>query len=102
MLGVNLKQTYLPRHGVYVDHAIAGGNAAKSKVVKIGDTLLTVGAGGTEEVDVRKGTIWDVPGIIGVSKRPCILVFDGGHIVGWEKVSVCVCLGGWGFREGNR
>ena len=81
MLGVNLKQTFTQKNGVYVDHIVQGGNAAKSKVVFIGDTLLSVG-----NTCVRRGTIWDVPGVIASSKRPVILVFSAFLNESWEKV----------------
>jgi hypothetical protein len=74
MLGVNLKQTFLPGYGVYIDQILPGGNAEKSGVICIGDCLMKVG-----DVDVSKGTIYDVPGIIAKAKRPAILIFNGEH-----------------------
>jgi hypothetical protein len=84
MLGVNLKQTYLSGHGVYVDMIFPGGNATKSGVICIGDGLVKVG-----DTDVSKGKIHDVPGIIAKSKRPAILVLNGEHGMKWEEVCAC-------------
>ena len=81
MLGVNLKQTYLSGHGVYVDFLLPGGNAEKSGVVCVGDGLVKVA-----DVDVSKGTILDVPGIIGKSRRPAVLVLNGEHSVKLEDM----------------
>ena len=81
MLGVNLKQTYLPGHGVYVDFILPGGNAENSGVVCVGDGLVKVG-----DVDISKGTILDVPGIIAKTKRPTVLVLNGEHSVKLEEM----------------
>lgn len=81
MLGVNLKQTFTEKSGVYVDHIVPGGNVGKSKVVFIGDTLLSVG-----ETCVRRGTIWDVPEVIMKAKRPTILTFSALCKENWETM----------------
>ena len=81
MLGVNLKQTYLPGHGVYVDFVVPGGNAGNAGVICIGDGLVKVG-----DLDVSKGTIHDVPRVIANSKRPAILVLNGEHDMKLEEV----------------
>jgi hypothetical protein len=81
MLGVNLKQTFLSGYGVYVDHILPGGNAEKSGVVCIGDSLVKVGS-----VDVSKGTIYDVPGIIAGAKRPAIIILNGEHEIEVEAM----------------
>lgn len=81
MLGVNLKQTFLPGHGVYVDYVLPGGNAEKSGVVCVGDGLVKVG-----DTDVSKGTIADVPTIIAKTRRPAILVFNGEHRTDIEEM----------------
>ncbi len=89
MLGVNLKQTYLPGRGVYVDLLLPGANAEKSGVICVGDGLVKVG-----NEDVSKGTIFDVPGIIGRSSRPVLLTFNGEHIMKWEDMDyVAVAVG---------
>jgi hypothetical protein len=81
MLGVNLKQTFLPGHGVYVDYVLPGGNAEKSGVVCVGDGLVKVG-----DTDVSKGTIADVPTIIAKTRRPAILVFNEEHRTDIEEM----------------
>ena len=81
MLGVNLKQTFLPGHGVYVDYVLPGGNAEKSGVVCVGDGLVKVG-----DTDISKGTIADVPTIIAKTRRPAILVFNGEHQTDVEEM----------------
>ena len=81
MLGVNLKQTYLSGHGVYVDFILPGGNAESSGVICVGDGLVKVG-----DVDISRGTIFDVPGIIGKSRRPAILILNGEHSVKLEDM----------------
>jgi hypothetical protein len=73
MFGVNLKQTYLKSHGVYVDYLVKGGAAQKSAVVHVGDLMVKVG-----DFDVRKGTILTVPKTIATAKRPVILVLCTG------------------------
>ena len=35
---------------------------------------------------MSKGTIFDVPGVIGRAKRPIVLVFDGENSIQWEKM----------------
>jgi hypothetical protein len=81
MLGVNLKQTYLNGHGVYVDFVAPGGNAEKSGVICVGDALVRVG-----DEDVSKGTIFNVPEIIAKAKRPCIIVLNGQHNIEWKDM----------------
>ena len=81
MLGVNLKQTYLSGHGVYVDFVAPGGNAEKSGVICVGDALVKVG-----DEDVSKGTIFNVPEIIAKTKRPCVIVLNGEHNVEWKDM----------------
>jgi len=89
MLGVNLKQTFLKGNGVYVDLIVPGGNAQKSGVVCIGDSLVKVG-----DADVSKGTIYEVPGIIAKSKRPLLMILNGEKNVNWEEMdNVSVALG---------
>jgi len=82
MLGVHLKQSYWPtKGGVYIDSIVPGGHAEKSKVMMIGDTILKVG-----DVDVSKGTVADVPKIIGRARRPVVLVCTGEFPVEGDKV----------------
>ncbi len=89
MLGVNLKQTYLPGRGVYVDLLLNDGNAEKSGVIYVGDGLVKVG-----DEDVTKGTIFDVPGIIGRSNRPVLLTLNGEHVIKVEDMDyVAVAVG---------
>ena len=89
MLGVNLKQTYLPNRGVYVDFLVPGGNAEKSTVVCIGDAILKVG-----NVDVSRGVIQTVPKVIAKSKRPVMMVFKGEQDLHWRKMdNIAVAVG---------
>lgn len=81
-LGVNLRQTYLKNHGVYVDYLVEGGAAYNSKVVYAGDVVQKVG-----NVSVAKGTILNVPKVVADSKRPAILVFSTGQKVESYKVN---------------
>jgi hypothetical protein len=81
-LGVNLRQTYLKNHGVYVDFLVEGGAAYNSKVVYAGDVIQKVG-----NVSVARGTILNVPKIVADSKRPAILVFSTGQKVESWKVN---------------
>jgi hypothetical protein len=80
MLGVNLRQTYLKNHGVYVDYLVEGGSAYHSGVVFPGDVIQKVGS-----VDVRKGTILTVPKTIADAKRPVVLAFTTGQKVETSK-----------------
>ena len=73
MLGVNLKQCYLKNHGVYVDFLVHGGQAQQSGVVRAGDLLVRLG-----NVDLRKGTIVEIPGTIASARRPEALVLATG------------------------
>lgn len=83
MLGVHLKQSYWPaKGGIYIDSIVSGGHAEKSKVMMIGDTILKVG-----DVDVSKGTVAEVPKIIGRARRPVLLVCSGEFPVDGNKVS---------------
>ena len=81
MLGVNLRQTYLRNHGVYVDYLVDGGSAASAGVVRPGDTIVSIG-----QKDVRKGTILDVPQSIADAKRPVVLKFSTGQKVDMKNV----------------
>jgi hypothetical protein len=73
MLGVHLKQSYWPaKGGIYIDSIVPGGYAEKSRVMMIGDTILKVG-----DVDVSKGTVAEVPKVIGRARRPVLLVCTG-------------------------
>jgi hypothetical protein len=80
LLGVNLRQTYLKNHGVYVDFLVEGGAAFNSAVVYAGDILQKIG-----NESVARGTILNVPKLIARSKRPCILVFSTGQKVEFSK-----------------
>ncbi len=82
MLGVNLKQTYLPGNGVYVDMVFPGGNASNSGVICVGDGLVKVG-----DTDVSKGKITDVPNVIAKSKRPSVLILNGEFRIKCQEVS---------------
>ena len=82
MLGVNLKQTYLKHHGVYMDYLVEGGAASMSGVVSVGDNLVKVG-----DVHVRRGLIANVPQTISAAKRPCVLVFSTGQQVSVERMN---------------
>ena len=91
MLGVNLKQKYLPGGGVYVDFVVPGGNAGLSGVIHVGDALSKVG-----DVDVMKGTIANVPGMIASQRRPVVLILEGelASIVDWYGIDdIDVALG---------
>jgi hypothetical protein len=55
--------------------------AHKSGVVWIGDRLVKVG-----NVDVSKGTIYDVPSTIANMKRPVIMILNSEHETEWEKM----------------
>jgi hypothetical protein len=81
-LGVNLRQTYLRNHGVYVDFLVEGGAAFTSSVVYPGDILLKVG-----NISVTKGTILSVPKTISDSRRPVLLVFSTGQKVDTSRVN---------------
>ena len=81
MLGVNLRQTYLKNHGVYVDYLVEGGAAYNSGVVYPGDIIQKVG-----NISVAKGTILNVPKTVADAKRPSVLVFSTGLKVETPKV----------------
>ena len=77
-MGVNLKQSFLKRHGVYIDYIVPNGAADKSGVVSVGDCLLKVG-----NIDVTHGTIRNVPNIIAQADRPVIIVLKRDfHVTG--------------------
>lgn len=82
MLGVNLRQTYLKHHGVYIDYLVEGGAAYNSKVVFPGDIIQKVGS-----ANVHKGTIFTVPKMIAEAKRPTVLVFSTGQDTTHSKVN---------------
>jgi len=77
MLGVNLKQAYLKESGVFVDFLVSRGAADQSKIIHAGDQLLMVG-----ELDVRRGTIQQVPQQIAIAKRPVRLIWATGCLPG--------------------
>ena len=83
MLGVHLKQSYWPaKGGIYIDSIVPGGHAEKSKIMMVGDTILKVG-----DVDVSKGTVAEVPKVIGRARRPVLLVCSGEFpVVEGDKV----------------
>jgi hypothetical protein len=78
IMGVNLKDCY--HGGVYVDYCVPNGNAEKSGVVQIGDILVKVG-----EVNVRKLSIKEVPGIIAKQPRPTVIVLSRKHLYPEEQ-----------------
>jgi hypothetical protein len=78
IMGVNLKDSY--HGGVYVDYCVPNGNAEKSGVVHIGDILVRVG-----EVNVRKLSIQEVPGIIAKQPRPTVIVLSRKHLFPAEQ-----------------
>lgn len=71
MLGVNLKQPFMKNQGVYVDFLVKGGAADDSKVICIGDVLVSIG-----DLNTTKGTILTVPKAIADAKRPVHLVLS--------------------------
>ena len=71
MLGVNLKPTFLPNNGVFVDFLVPNHTADLSGVVQIGDVVLDVGG-----TNVEKGTVHSVPNVIAnANPRPVPLTF---------------------------
>ena len=82
MLGVNLKQSFLRNHGVYIDYLINGGHAQKSCVVSVGDTIIKVG-----DQDVSRGTIFNIPQTIAGTKRPVVMVFSTGQKTTLDRVN---------------
>jgi chemotaxis protein histidine kinase CheA len=82
MLGVNLKQCYLKNHGVFVDFLVPGGQAEGSGVVRSGDLPVRLA-----DLDLRKGTILDIPKEISRAKRPVILTLATGTKVPLERMN---------------
>lgn len=82
MLGVNLKQCYLKNHGVFVDFLVPGGQAESSGVVRSGDLPVRLG-----DLDLRKGTILDIPIEISRARRPVVLTFATGTKVALERMN---------------
>ena len=82
MLGVNLKQSFLRNHGVYIDYLINEGHAHKSSVVHVGDTIMKVA-----DLDVTRGTIFNIPQTIAGTKRPVVLVFSTGQKTTLDRVN---------------
>lgn len=81
MLGVNLKQSYLHKVGVYVDFLIPDGAADKSNLIRVGDLLTHVG-----DADVRRHTILTVPQQIAAAPRPLHLVWATGALPGIDRL----------------
>jgi hypothetical protein len=81
MLGVNLKQSYLQRTGVYVDYLIPHGAAERSGLIRVGDLLRRVG-----DAPVDKQTILTIPQQIAKSPRPLHLVWATGTFPGVENM----------------
>eukprot|EP00934_Nitzschia_sp_Nitz4_P001623 Nitzschia sp. Nitz4//scaffold1_size375055//38157//42858//NITZ4_000217-RA/size375055-snap-gene-0.236-mRNA-1//-1//CDS//3329540868//1623//frame0 len=82
MLGVNLKQCYLKNHGVFIDFMVDGGQAQTSGVVRSGDLPVRLG-----DMDLRKGTIMDLPKQIANAKRPVVMVLATGTTVPLERMN---------------
>ena len=82
MLGVNLKQCYLKNHGVFIDFLVEGGQAQLSGVIRAGDLLLRIG-----DIDVRKGTIAEIPQTIANAKRPVVIILATGTKVAIERMN---------------
>ncbi|KAG7352004.1 DENN AEX-3 domain containing protein [Nitzschia inconspicua] len=82
MMGVNLKQCYLKNHGIFVDYLVVGGQAQQSGLVRTGDLLVRLG-----DMDLRKGTIQEVPKKIAQAKRPSVFVMATGTPVPLERVN---------------
>lgn len=71
MLGVNLKPTFLPNNGVFVDFLVPHHTADMSGVVQIGDVVLSVG-----NTNVETGSVISVPNVIAnANPRPVPLTF---------------------------
>jgi hypothetical protein len=81
-LGVNLKQCYLKNHGVFVDFLVPGGQAELSTIVRTGDLPVRLG-----EIDLRKGTILDIPQEIAKARRPVVLILATGSKVTLERMN---------------
>jgi hypothetical protein len=82
MLGVNLKQCYLKNHGVFIDFLVPGGQAESSGVVRSGDLPVRLG-----DLDLRKGTILDIPLEISKARRPIVLTLATGTKVELERMN---------------
>jgi hypothetical protein len=82
MLGVNLKQCYLKNHGIFIDFLVPGGQAELSGIIRTGDLPVRLG-----DVDLRKGTILEVPQQISKAKRPVVLIMALGTKVSMERMS---------------
>jgi len=82
MLGVNLKQCYLKHHGVFIDFLVPGGQAELSGVVRSGDLPLRIG-----DLDLRKGTIMEIPVDISKARRPVVLTLATGTKVSLERMN---------------
>lgn len=82
MLGVNLKQCFLKNHGVFIDYLVQGGQAESSGVIRSGDLPMRIG-----DVDLRKGTILDIPRDIARARRPVVLMFASGTKVALERMN---------------
>lgn len=82
MLGVNLKQCYLKNHGVFIDFMVPGGQAENSGVIRSGDLPVRLG-----DIDLRKGTILDIPMQISQARRPVVLVLATGSAVTLERMN---------------
>lgn len=82
MLGVNLKQCYLKNHGVFIDFLVPGGQAESSGVIRSGDLAVRLG-----DVDLRKGTILDIPTEISKARRPVVLTMATGTKVSLERMN---------------
>jgi hypothetical protein len=82
MLGVNLKQCYLKSHGVFIDFMVPGGQAQNSGVIRSGDLLVRLG-----DIDLRKGTIVDIPTQISQARRPVVLALATGSTVALERMN---------------
>ena len=82
MLGVNLKQCYLKNHGVFIDFMVPGGQAANSGVIRSGDLPVRLG-----DIDLRKGTILDIPAQISQARRPAVLTLATGSTVSLERMN---------------
>jgi hypothetical protein len=81
MLGVNLKQSYLQKIGVYVDYLIPNGAAERSGLIRVGDLLRRVG-----DVAVDKQTILTIPQQIAKASRPLHLVWATGTMPAVEAL----------------
>ena len=82
MLGVNLKQCYLKNHGVFVDFLVVGGQAESSGIVRSGDLIVRVG-----DVDLRKGTILEIPKETAKAHGPFIFSLSTGTKTALERIN---------------